>query len=106
MPSKSGKQHRFMEMVAHSPAAAKRVGVPQSVGKEFASADKSKSFKKKPKVIPVKQPIMASPPPAPMLGAPVAGRVAGPMGDNRAGRLKPVNTDRGAFRFKDNRKGE
>lgn len=29
-----------MEMVAHDPAAAKRVGVPQSVGREFAAADK------------------------------------------------------------------
>lgn len=40
MPSVSGKQHRFMEMVAHNPAAAKRVGVPQSVGKDFVNADK------------------------------------------------------------------
>lgn len=44
MPSKSSKQHRFMEMVAHDPAAAKRVGVPQSVGEEFAEADKGKHF--------------------------------------------------------------
>ena len=44
MPSTSAKQHRFMEMVAHDPAAAKRVGVPQSVGKDFAAADKGKSF--------------------------------------------------------------
>jgi hypothetical protein len=43
MPSKSGKQHRFMEMVAHDPKAAKRVGVPQSVGKEFAAADAAKA---------------------------------------------------------------
>lgn len=28
-----------------------------------------------------------------------------PLGDSRAGRLKPVKTDRGEFRFKDNRKG-
>lgn len=46
MPSKSGKQHRFMEMVAHDPGAAKRVGVPQSVGKDFAMADTGKSFAK------------------------------------------------------------
>lgn len=44
MPSKSGKQHRFMEMVAHDPAAAKRVGVPQSVGKDFAMADVGRKF--------------------------------------------------------------
>ena len=44
MPSVSGRQHRFMEMVAHNPAAAKRVGVPQSVGRDFAEADKGKHF--------------------------------------------------------------
>jgi len=31
-------------MVANDPAAAKRVGVPQSVGKEFMKADKGKRF--------------------------------------------------------------
>jgi hypothetical protein len=45
MPSVSKKQHNFMEMVAHSPAMAKKVGVSQSVGKEFAAADKGKKFK-------------------------------------------------------------
>lgn len=35
-----------MEAVAHSPAFAKKVGIKQSVGKEFASADKGKKFKK------------------------------------------------------------
>ena len=39
MPSKSAKQHAFMEAIAHSPEFAKEAGVPQSVGKEFASAD-------------------------------------------------------------------
>jgi hypothetical protein len=34
-----------MAMVAHDPAAAKRVGIKQSVGKEFVSADKGKKFK-------------------------------------------------------------
>jgi hypothetical protein len=42
MPTVSQKQHNFMEMVAHNPKAAKRVGVPQSVGKEFVEADKTK----------------------------------------------------------------
>lgn len=42
MPSTSPKQHRFMEAVAHDPDFAKRAGVPQSVGKEFAAADESK----------------------------------------------------------------
>jgi hypothetical protein len=44
MPSTSKKQHNFMEAVAHSPAFAKKAGVPQSVGKEFAAADKGKKF--------------------------------------------------------------
>ena len=44
MPSKSAKQHRFMEAIAHSPAFAKKVGVSQSVGKDFAAADKGKKF--------------------------------------------------------------
>jgi hypothetical protein len=39
VPSKSPKQHRFMEAVAHSPEFAKKAGVPQSVGTEFARAD-------------------------------------------------------------------
>jgi hypothetical protein len=34
-----------MEAVAHNPAFAKKVGIKQSVGKEFAAADKGKSFK-------------------------------------------------------------
>jgi hypothetical protein len=44
MPSKSAKQHRLMEMVAHNPKMAKKVGIPQSVGKDFAEADKGKKF--------------------------------------------------------------
>jgi hypothetical protein len=46
MPSKSAKQHRFMQAVAHSPSFAKKAGVSQSVGKDFSAADKSKTFKK------------------------------------------------------------
>ena len=45
MPSTSKKQHKFMEAVAHSPSFAKKVGVPQSVGKDFSKADKGKTFK-------------------------------------------------------------
>jgi hypothetical protein len=44
MPSTSKKQHNFMEAVAHSPAFAKKVGIPQSVGKDFSAADKGKKF--------------------------------------------------------------
>ena len=46
MPSKSKAQHNFMEMIAHSPKMAKKAGVPQSVGKDFAAADKGKKFNK------------------------------------------------------------
>jgi len=46
MPSTSKKQHNFMEAIAHSPSFAKKVGVPQSVGKDFATADKGKKFSK------------------------------------------------------------
>jgi hypothetical protein len=46
MPSTSKKQHNFMEAIAHSPSFAKKVGVPQSVGKDFAKADKGKKFSK------------------------------------------------------------
>lgn len=45
MPSKSKAQHNLMEAVAHSPAFAKKVGIKQSVGKDFAAADKGKTFK-------------------------------------------------------------
>ena len=34
-----------MEAVAHNPAFAKKVGIPQKVGKEFAKADEGKKFK-------------------------------------------------------------
>ena len=40
MPSKSKAQHNLMEAVAHNPKFAKKVGIPQTVGKEFVSADK------------------------------------------------------------------
>jgi hypothetical protein len=35
-----------MEAIAHSPSFAKKAGVPQSVGKDYASADKGKTFKR------------------------------------------------------------
>jgi hypothetical protein len=46
MPSTSKKQHNFMAAVANSPAFAKKVGVPQSVGKDFNQADKGRKFSK------------------------------------------------------------
>lgn len=42
MPTVSRKQHNLMEAVAHSAAVAKKAGVPQKVGREFAAADKAK----------------------------------------------------------------
>jgi len=45
MPSTSKKQHNFMEAIAHNPSFAKKVGVKQSVGKDFSTADKGKTFK-------------------------------------------------------------
>ena len=35
-----------MEAVAHNKAFAKKVGIPQSVGQDFAKADKGKTFRK------------------------------------------------------------
>jgi hypothetical protein len=44
MPAKSKKQKKFMQAVANNPEFAKKVGVKQSVGKEFT---KEKGMKKK-----------------------------------------------------------
>lgn len=41
MPSKSKAQNRLMQAVAHSPKFAKKVGIKQSVGREFTAADKA-----------------------------------------------------------------
>lgn len=52
MPSKSVAQHNLMEGVAHNPKLAAKVGIPQSVGQDFADADAGKKVgalpKKKP----------------------------------------------------------
>ena len=40
MPSESPAQARLMAGVAHDPKFAAKVGVPQSVGREFNQADK------------------------------------------------------------------
>lgn len=50
MPSKNRKQHNLMEMVAHDPKAAKRVGIPVEVGKDFVAADKRVGIKSKGKI--------------------------------------------------------
>jgi hypothetical protein len=38
MPAKTEKQERFMQAVAHNKSFAKKVGVPQSVGREFTKS--------------------------------------------------------------------
>lgn len=53
MPSKSGKQHNFMEAVKHSASFAREAGVPQRVGRDFVAADKrSGKFKSAGKPVP------------------------------------------------------
>ena len=47
MPSKTVKQHRLMEAVAHNPKVAKKTGIPVSVAKEFVAADQAKAGRKK-----------------------------------------------------------
>ena len=49
MPSKSPAQARLMAGAAHNPAFAKKVGVPQSVGREFNRADKGTGILRKKK---------------------------------------------------------
>jgi hypothetical protein len=49
MPSKSKAQHNLMAMVAHNPKAAKRLGIPQKVGKEYVKADKGRKFRSRSK---------------------------------------------------------
>ena len=43
MPSTSPKQKRLMAAASHDPEFAKKVGVPQSVAKEFNAADYAKA---------------------------------------------------------------
>jgi hypothetical protein len=41
MPAKSKAQNRLMQAVAHSPEFAKKVGIPQSVGQDYAAHTKT-----------------------------------------------------------------
>ena len=59
MPSTSKKQHNFMEAVAHNASFAKKAGVPQSVGKDFAAADKAAGVKGGPRARPDLQKVNA-----------------------------------------------
>ena len=45
MPATSAKQKRLMNAAAHSPAFAKKVGVPAKVAKEFSKESKGMKFK-------------------------------------------------------------
>lgn len=45
MPTKSKKQERLMQAVAHSPSFAKKVGIPMSVGKEMTKKKKGGKVK-------------------------------------------------------------
>lgn len=42
MPSKTAKQKRTMAAAAHNSAFAKKMGIPQSVAREFNAADARK----------------------------------------------------------------
>ena len=60
MPSTSKKQRNFMAAVAHSPAFAKKVGVPRSVGQDFNKADTGKKFSKGGDTMATKKPFPAA----------------------------------------------
>jgi hypothetical protein len=89
MPSTSKAQHNLMAAVAHNPSFAKKVGIPQSVGKDFNNADKSKKFSKggdmatKPKIDPRMVAAMIAakrrPAAAPDMGAPAPAMAQAPM---------------------------
>jgi hypothetical protein len=99
MPSTSKKQHNFMEAIAHSPSFAKKVGVPQSVGKDFSKADKGKTFKRGGEMAPTKmgkptmKPGMSTAKvgmkrPTPMADTAMAGDMAGMM--KKGGKVKKM----------------
>lgn len=49
MPSRTKRQAKLMAMAAHDKGAAKRVGIPQSVARDFNQADKKTGILKKKK---------------------------------------------------------
>jgi hypothetical protein len=90
MPSVSKKQHNLMEAVAHNKAFAKKVGIPQSVGQDFAKADKGKTFRKGGDAMAIKKKMAVNPAmammaaramrtPAPVQAAPMGGAPMGGM---------------------------
>jgi hypothetical protein len=47
MPSTSKKQERTMRAAAHDKAFAKKMGIPQSVARDYVAADQKKKKGKK-----------------------------------------------------------
>ena len=43
MPSTSAKQARTMRAAAHDPKFAKKLGIPQSVARDYVAADQAKA---------------------------------------------------------------
>ena len=48
MPSSSQAQARMMAAAAHNPSFARKVGISQSVARDFNQADKGRNIKKLP----------------------------------------------------------
>jgi len=101
MPSKSKKQHYFMEAVANNPAFARKADIPQSVGREFVAADKGHKFSKggdvKKKMMmpmgaaaPMRKPMPPAMPPGGGMAPPMppGGGGAPPMGMKKGGSVK------------------
>jgi hypothetical protein len=47
MPSSSEKQARTMRAAMHDPAFAKKMGIPQSVAREFVKADQARAARRR-----------------------------------------------------------
>jgi hypothetical protein len=97
MPSKSKKQHYFMEAVANNPAFARKADIPQSVGREFVQADKGHKFSKggemKRKMMPMGAgaPAPAMPMRRPMPPTDGMAPAASPMGMKKGGSVKKMS---------------
>jgi len=103
MPSKSKKQHYFMEAVANNPAFARKADIPQSVGREFVQADKGHKFSKggemKRKMMPMgagapapAMPMRRPMPPAMPPDGGMAPPAAPPMGMKKGGAVKKMSS--------------
>ena len=105
MPSKSKKQHYFMEAVANNPAFARKADIPQSVGREFVAADKGHKFSKggdvKKKMMmpmgaaaPMRKPMPPAMPPGGGMAPPMppGGGGAPPMGMKKGGSVKKMSS--------------